>query len=297
MKNDPAATTPQKSALILGPAKIKVLENLNEHDRSVALTELGVQQLRRAQEEWRRIGKEALAAQANLQDGEDHFYATTESRDERRAYEKRIEDAAGDVKQADLVFEILDRYLSILEITETVAALVARAEERRANFKGAAKLDELKAALAAAAAILADINQHNGEANAINPYLPNGCEPIQSVDVRIIHLPGHSSLIGWLTSQLSTIAACFPEPIIVRPPPGVAAYPEPVKAALARLDETRRAQIVAARGVPRGQGNATAHGSWRAPIMHALPPREPEPIAPSERGFQPTVISSLARPE
>jgi hypothetical protein len=277
MKNNPAAI-PSQLALILGPAKIKVLENLGERDRSAALTELGVQQLRRAQDEWRQIGKAALANQAQLQDGEDHFYATTESRDERRAYEKRIEDAAGDVKQADVIFEILDRYLAIVEAIEGASALVARAEERRANFKGASKLNELKAALAAVTTILADINQHNEEADAINPHLPNGCEPIKSVDLRITHVPGHPSLIRWLTSWFPISG--FDQRITVSWP-GAAAYPEPVKAALAKLEQQKRATNTAVRGSRGGaQGNTPEAGSWTAPIMHALAARAPDPASP-----------------
>jgi hypothetical protein len=141
-------------------------------------------------------------------------------------------------------------------------------------------------ALVAAAAVLSEISQHNGEAEAINPHLPDGCERIPIFDVQVTHIPGESSLVRALISQFSNFNSCFPQSISVNPP-GPAAYPQQVKAALAKLEETRRARIGAARGAPRAQGNAPEPGSFRAPVVHALPPREPE-LAPTERAFRGT---------
>jgi hypothetical protein len=267
MKNLASVSPRQPS---LGPAKIKVLEALSEDDRRDALLKLGIAGLNQSRDDWVRIGREALDRKAQLQNGRDDFYAVTESHDERRSYDNKILDAAGDIQQADIIVEKIDRYLAITESAAVGTALVARAEELCKKSEASEAFSQLPGALRTVAALVAKIDQGNGEASAINPHLPDGCEHIPILDLRITHLPGQSSMMRLLTSQLSTLSACFQQPITVNPP-GPAAYPEPVKAALAKLEERRREQIAAARMRPHHAGP-----SLQRTVFTTTPDPQPE---------------------
>jgi hypothetical protein len=253
MKN--AAALAQKSAWILSPTQIRDLEALPENSRREALLRLGTAQIRRAQEDWRRLGREAFDLQKQLLEDRDHVYALAESREERREYEKKIEDSAGDITQADSIVEILGHYLATVESSEVGTALVARAAELRKNSEARVAFSQLPAAIRAVAALAAKIDQGNEEAMAINPHLQERCDSIPIFDIRITHLPGHTSLMRLLATHLSSLSISFPEPITVSRP-GPAAYPEPVKAALAKLEERRRAQIAAAQMRPHHVGSS-----------------------------------------
>jgi hypothetical protein len=169
------------------------------------------------------------------------------------AIEKKIDIQRLRMERAEKRIGLLTDELETARQDSISTALVARAEELCKKTNPGAALGRLTEALRAAAAILSEINQHNAEAGAINPHLPDGSEYIPIIDSRITHLPGEWSLMRLLTSQLSTLSACFQQPITVSPP-GPAAYPEPVKAALAKLEERRRAQIAAARTRPHHAG-------------------------------------------
>ena len=225
--------------MILSPTQIKSLEHLGENDRREALLRLGAPQIRRAQDDWRRLGSEIFDRRKQLLDDQDHFHAITESREERREYEKKIADTEIDIKQADLIVEILDRYLAIVESAEVESALVGHAEELHKHNEAGTALRRLNEALKALAAILSEINQHNGKALTINPHLPSDCQQIPIFDVRVDRFGGDSSLVRWLTSLFPIYGVEIQQV--------AAAYPGPVKAALAKLEEQRRAQIAAAR--------------------------------------------------
>jgi hypothetical protein len=291
-----AAVSVQKPALILSPARIKTLENLGDDDRCNALLQLGAAEINRAREEWRRVGSQAFDIRKQLQDGEDHFYATTESREERHSYEKRIDDAGLDIRQADSIVEILERYLSIIARNEIEGTLTARAAELRAasEKEHAAALQELRAAFAAAAKILSKIAQLNEEALAINRVLPNGCESIPILDVRLTGNPRFTSLIKWLTS-LFPIDGLGDEIAVRWPGPGV--YPEAVRTALAAKEEERRQAIAAARVRPT-PGPSLQRTFVSAALPSAVPPETDfrgRDLARSEDEHREARKSSLVR--
>ena len=246
MRNAAIASV-QKSAWILSPAQIKSLEGLGENERRDALMRLGASQIRRAQEEWRRRGSDAFDQKKKFLEGQDYFFAVTESRDERREYEKRIEDAASDIKQADSIVEILDRYIAIVEKSDVEAILVARAAELRADKQRYLLLKELNGTFANAAAILSKIQQHNAEAREINGALPGGGELVPILDVPLKGLPGQHSLITWLTGLFPIRG--LEESVTIRWL-GRTGYPKVVQEVLAKLDEEKRAAIAAARKRP-----------------------------------------------
>ena len=245
MKNLAALSAQQPS---LGPTKIKALEALAEDARRDALRKLGSTQLTQARDDWRRIGRNALERKADLQEGRDYFYAVTESHDERRAYDNKIQDAAGDVQQADIIVEILDRYISLCERAGVETVLLARATELRVEKPRGALLKELNAALVNTANVLSKILQHNAEAGEINRALTDGTEQIPLLNVMNTSRPGRHSLIDWLTRDVFPIRE-LPEPAVLQWP-GPAGYPQAVQDVLRKLDEEKRAAFAAARARP-----------------------------------------------
>jgi hypothetical protein len=143
---------------------------------------------------------------------------------------------------------LLAEELNDLRKNENFAVLAARAAEMRADKQRNALLSDLQAALSNVCAVLSKIQQHNAESNEINPTLLNaGIEPIPLFDVRITHLPGAHSLIGWLTNLFPIFVL---EPVERPSWPGRAAYPKAVQGALARLDEEKRVAFAAAHRRP-----------------------------------------------
>jgi hypothetical protein len=281
-----AAISTLKTGFILGPAEIKSLEELAPADRYEALLKLGAPKIRQAIEQWRDAASTALNSERELLAGQAAFFITA-SREERRIYSARLDDADGDLKQADSIIEKLDGYLDLVEqgeMQDGVRAFAVKLNDIR-DSRAAELLAQAKQGLTILADVVAKAKQFNFEASQVNKVLPAGCDGVPQLGMPMHGSPRSASLYAEISTFFPIIPGPNEEPIGPAPV-DQAALPDAVKSALEKVDMAARASFAAARVQRRGEGGAPEPGAWTAPVVHALPPREPEPVA-SERGFQP----------
>jgi hypothetical protein len=225
----------------------------------------------------RKMGDEAEAALSSLI-GERDAMPFDASDEKILALENKIDVQRSRIGRIARQIKLLTDELDSAGRDEIGAVLAARAEEIRKMHEAnrGAALRRLNEAYAAAAAALAEINQFNGEAQAINPHLPAGCEPIPVLDIRITHVPGHTSLVAWLTSQFPILG--FDQPVAVSWP-GAAGYPAAVKEALAKAVLEKSAATRAALAAQAEERSARANTPGKLATF-TRSPRAPDPASP-----------------